>query len=95
MDPGKSLTVETVEGAPVFRRHIEFRETRRGTRLVDSWDLTTGYPAALELFAVRRIRRAVASNLQKLKQLLEDGAVELQDGRVVSVDRRGDAERLC
>ena len=95
MAPAESLTVETVEGAPVVRRHIAFRSTRRGTRLIDSWDLTTGYPAALELFAVRRIRRAVASNLEKLKQLLEDGAVELQDGRRVSVDRRADAERLC
>jgi hypothetical protein len=88
MDPGESLTVETVEGAPVFRRHIELRQTRRGTRLIDSWDLTTGYPAALELFAVRRIRRAVASNLEKLKQLLEEGTVELQDGRRVSVGSR-------
>jgi hypothetical protein len=85
LDPGKSLTVETVDGAPVFRRHIELRPTRRGTRLLDSWDLTTGYPVVLELLAVRRIRRAVASNLEKLKQLLEDGAVELQDGRRVSV----------
>lgn len=87
METGKSLTVETVDGAPVFWRHIEFRQTRRGTRLIDSWDLATGYPAALELFAVRRIRRAVASNLEKLKQLLENGAVELQDGRRVSVGR--------
>lgn len=85
MAPGESLTVETVEGAPVFCRHIEFRQTRRGTRMIDSWDLATGYPAALELFAVRRIRRAVASNLEKLKQLLEEGTVQLQDGRRVSV----------
>ena len=85
METRNSLTVETVDGAPVFRRHIEFRQTRRGTRLIDSWDLATGYPAALELFAVRRIRRAVASNLEKLKHLLETGAVELQDGRRVSV----------
>ena len=85
MAPGESLTVETVEGAPVFRRNIEFRQTRRGTRLVDRWELTSGYPGVLELFAVRRIRRAVASNLEKLKQLLEEGTVELQDGRRVSV----------
>jgi hypothetical protein len=95
MEAGNSLTVETVEGAPVVRRHIEFRQTRRrGTRLFDSWDLETGYPGVLELFAVRRIRRAVASNLQKLKHLLEDGEVQLQDGRVVSFNRRADAERL-
>ncbi len=85
METGECLTVETVDGAPVFRRHIEFRQTRRGTRLVDSWDITTGYPGVLELFFARRIRRAVASNLGKLKHLLETGAVQLQDGCVVSV----------
>ena len=86
MEIGESLTVETVDGAPIFRRHIEFRQTQGGTRLFDSWELGTGYPRVLELLAVRRIRQAVASNLEKLKQLLEDGAVELQDGRLVSVD---------
>ena len=93
LSPGESLTVETVDGTPVVRRHIAFRQTRRGTRLIDSWDLATGYPGVLELFAVRRIRRAVAANLEKLKQLLEEGAVQLQDGRSVSVDRRADAQR--
>ena len=87
MESGTSLTVETVEGAPVVRRHIEVRPAPGGTRLVDRWELETGYPRALELFAVRRIRKAVASNLEKLKRLLEDGVVQLQDGRVVSVDR--------
>lgn len=85
MEPGESLTVETVDGAPIFRRHIEFRQTSGGTRLIDSWELTTGYPRVLELFAVLRIRRAVAANLGKLKRLLEDGEVQLQDGRLVSV----------
>jgi len=85
MEPGKSLTVETVDGAPVFRRHIEFLQTQDGTRLADTWDITTGYPGVFERFAVRRIRRAVASNLEKLKRLLETGAVELQDGRRVSL----------
>lgn len=93
MAPGESLTVETVAGTPVVRRHIAFRQTRRGTRMIDSWNLATGYPAALELFAVRRIRRAVAANLEKLKHLLETGAVELQDGRRISVDRHADAQR--
>jgi len=87
MESGESLTVETVQGEPVARRHMEFRQTRAGTRLLDSWVLDTSYPGVMERLAVRRIRRAVASNLEKLKQLLETGAVELQDGRVVSVAR--------
>lgn len=85
MDFGKSLTVQSVEGTPIFRRHIVFRQTEGGTRLVDIWDLKTGYPSALEFLAFGRIRRAVASNLEKLKQLLEDGTVQLQDGSLVSV----------
>ncbi|MFB9149189.1 SRPBCC family protein [Roseovarius ramblicola] len=93
MDAGNSLTVETVEGAPVARRHIGFRPTGRGTRLFDSWDLETGYPGVIAFFAVRRIRRAVASNLEKLKHLLEDGEVQRQEGRLVTVNRRADAER--
>ncbi|MFB9148903.1 SRPBCC family protein [Roseovarius ramblicola] len=90
METGKSLTVETVAGAPVVRRRIAFRQTRGGTRLFDRWGIETGYPRVLELVAVRRIRRAVASNLEKLKCLLEEGAVQLQDGRAVSVNRRAE-----
>lgn len=86
MESGKSLTVETVEGEPTFRRHFEFRKTQGGTRLVDSWDLTTEYPTMLELFAALRIKRAVASNLEKLRQLLEVGEVQLQDGRLFSIE---------
>ncbi|WP_397542847.1 hypothetical protein [Roseovarius salis] len=86
-DHAASLTVETVEGTPVARRHMEFRQSRGGTSIIDRWDLATGHPRAMELLAVRKIRRAVASNLGKLKLLLETGAVQLQDGRRVSVGR--------
>lgn len=70
LEAGHSLTIESVESAPAFRRHIDFQRIQAGTRLVDSWELMTGYPKLLEVFAVRRIRRAVASNLSILKTLL-------------------------
>jgi hypothetical protein len=53
-----------------------------GTRLIDTWDLMTGFPGLLEIFAVRRVRKAVNANLNILKLLLETGAARLQDGRL-------------
>ena len=41
----------------------------------------TGYPGILERLFVGRNRRAVAENLGKLKELLEYGQTQLQDGR--------------
>ncbi|NBC65188.1 MAG: hypothetical protein GVY07_05915 [Bacteroidetes bacterium] len=43
--------------------------------------LHTGYPGILERLVVGRISRAVAENLGKLKELLEHGQTQLQDGR--------------
>lgn len=85
MEAGKSLTVESVAGTPVVRRHMEFRQMHGGTRLVDRWELRTGHPKVLELVAVQRVKRAVASNLHKLKHLLEQGEVQLQNGRIISI----------
>lgn len=83
-DPERSFTVETIEGEPNFRRHIEFLPMTDGTRLIDNWELRTGFPGFLEVFAVRRVRRAVGQNLELLRELLETGSVRLQDGRVSS-----------
>lgn len=81
----KSLTVETVEGGPVFRRNIECLPVSNGTLMIDTWELRTGFPGFLEIFAVRRVRRAVGQNLELLKELLETGSVQLQDGRLSSI----------
>jgi hypothetical protein len=51
--------------------------------LRDEWKLDTGRPALLETLASRRVKSAVAENLAKLKELLEEGGVVLQDGREV------------
>ncbi|WP_109565912.1 SRPBCC family protein [Jannaschia seohaensis] len=82
---GDSFTVETVEGRPIFHRNIEFQTVPIGTRLIDTWELRTGFPYFLEIFAVGRVRRAVGENLKMLKELLEVGSVRLQDGRLSSI----------
>jgi hypothetical protein len=45
------------------------------------WKLDLGKPALLEKLGAARVKSAVAENLEKLKQLLEEGRVVLQDGR--------------
>jgi uncharacterized membrane protein len=83
-EPGTSLTIKTIPGAsPRFERHLRFEAVPSGTRLSDEMSLPTGYPGILERLAVGRIRRAVAENLGKLKELLEHGQTRLQDGRGV------------
>jgi carbon monoxide dehydrogenase subunit G len=52
------------------------------TRIRDGWRLDLGWPAPLEWFGTGRIKSAVAENLTKLKELLEEGQVVLQDGRL-------------
>src|SRR5215218_1353834 len=47
----------------------------------DQWKLDTGRPAVLERLPRGRVKSAVAENLAKLKELLEEGRVVLQDGR--------------
>ena len=83
-DPGCSLIVETLPGSsPEFKRYMRFEIMAEGTRLIDQWSLRTGYPALLENLAGGRVRKAVAENLGKLKELLERGQTQLQDGRMV------------
>jgi carbon monoxide dehydrogenase subunit G len=82
-DQGRSLTVETQAGStPVFTRQMQFEPTASGTRITDQWTLQTAYPGFMEKLATGKIRGAVAENLGKLKELLERGQTQLQDGRL-------------
>jgi uncharacterized membrane protein len=79
---GQSLTIITIPGSsPMFKRHLRFEVYANGTRLIDEITLRTEYPGILERLVVGRIRRAVAENLGNLKELLEHGQTQLQDGR--------------
>jgi len=73
----------------MFERHLCFEATANGTQLIDELALRKGYPEILERLIVGRIRCAVAENLGKLKELLEYGQTQLQDGRdiyIASID---------
>jgi len=81
-EPGQSLIITTIPGSsPIFERYLRFEAIANSTRLIDEMTLRTGYPGILERLVVGRIRRAVAENLGKLKELLEHGQTQLQDGR--------------
>jgi hypothetical protein len=55
------------------------------TPIRDQWKLDTGRPAPLERLAQGRVKAAVSENLRKLKELLQEGQVVLQDGREVTL----------
>jgi hypothetical protein len=62
-----------------------FQQEGSTTQLGDYWKLDTGRPALLEKLAAGKVKSAVAENLAKLKELLEQGRVVLQDGRPASI----------
>lgn len=87
-EPDHCLAVQTTpESSPQLEMTFILEEEGAGSRLRDLWKLDTGQPALLEKLAGGRVKSAVAENLSKLKILLEQGEVELQDGRRSSVSR--------
>jgi hypothetical protein len=71
--------------SPSFERKFTLYEEGDTTRLRDEWKLDTGRPAVLERLARGKVKSAVAENLAKLKELLEEDRVVLQDSRRVSL----------
>jgi ribosome maturation factor RimP len=51
------------------------------THILDRWDLELGTPGILRPLVASQARNGVRENLAKLKTLLEEGRVTLQDGR--------------
>jgi uncharacterized membrane protein len=85
-EPDHTVAVKTLpQSSPSFERTFTLYEERDTTRIRDEWKLDTGRHAVLERLARGRIKSAVAENLAKLKELLEEGRVVLQDGRQVTL----------
>lgn len=80
--PDRVLEIATRGAGPYFHRRLTFAPTSQGTRVRDDWELGDGW---IPLPSIGRffVKRAVASNLEKLKELLERGRTQLQDGRTV------------
>ena len=66
---------------PPLEIRFTLESTGSGTRLTDEWELR-GIAGLVAGFATAPIKRAVGQNLGKLKELLETGRTQLQDGRV-------------
>jgi uncharacterized membrane protein len=85
-EPNHTVAVKTLpQSSPDLEMRFTLYEEGGTTRIRDEWKLDTGRPAILERLVRRRVKSAVAENLAKLKELLEEGRVVLQDGRQVVV----------
>jgi uncharacterized membrane protein len=85
-EPNNTVAVKTLpQSSPSFERRFTLYEEGDTTRIRDQWKLDTGRPALLERLAHGRVKSAVSENLSKLKELLQEGRVVLQDGREVTL----------
>jgi uncharacterized membrane protein len=83
--PNKSVAIETLPPEDRLMMRFQFIEKDGGTEVIDVWEYEIDTPALLRGIARRKIKSAVAENLSKLKTLLENGQVTLQDGRQISL----------
>jgi uncharacterized membrane protein len=85
-EPNHRVAVKTLpQSSPSFERRFTLYEEGDTTRIRDQWKLDTGRPALLERLARGRVKSAISENLSKLKELLQEGRVVLQDGRQVTL----------
>jgi carbon monoxide dehydrogenase subunit G len=85
-EANNTVAVKTLpQSSPSFERRFTLYEEGETTRIRDQWKLDTGRPALLEWLARGRVKSAVSENLTKLKELLQDRRVVLQDGRQVTL----------
>jgi uncharacterized membrane protein len=83
LEQNHTVAIKTLpQSSPSLEMRFILYDEGRSTRIRDQWKLETGQPALLERLAAGRIKSAVAENLTKLKELLEEGQVVLQDGRL-------------
>jgi hypothetical protein len=85
-EANRTIAVKTLpRSSPSFERRFTLYEEGDTTRIRDEWKLDTERPAIFERLVRGRVKSAVAENLAKLKELLEEGRVILQDGRQVTL----------
>jgi uncharacterized membrane protein len=74
----RAIAIKTLpQSSPSFERRFTLYEAGGTTRTRDEWKLDTGRPPVLERLTGGRVNSAVAENLAKLKELLEEGRVVL------------------
>ncbi len=84
--PNATIAVETTPGSQLqFERRFVFEPVEGGTKLVDTWKLDLGRNPLIQRLGAFKVKSAVAANLEKLKELLETGRTQLQDGREIAI----------
>jgi uncharacterized protein YndB with AHSA1/START domain len=76
----RRLVIRFRAPTPPLEIRFTLESTGTGTRLTNEWELK-GIAGFVAGFARGPIRRAVGENLDKLRELLETGRTQLQDGR--------------
>jgi uncharacterized membrane protein len=87
IEPNKKIVIETIKDEPLyFEIRFLFKTIENGTIVTDQWNLNTKIPNFIEKLTRSKVKNAVRSNLEKLKELMENGKVRLQDGRLVILE---------
>jgi carbon monoxide dehydrogenase subunit G len=82
LDQNRKIVVKTLPPSSMnLEMTLTFQPEGNATIVRDEWSLDSGLPAPVDWLGSGRIKSAVAENLAKLKDLLEEGWVVLQDGR--------------
>jgi uncharacterized membrane protein len=87
LEQDRMLILRTIPpSTPELERTMILERDEDRTQILDRWKLDTGHLGILQMLAKGRVRSAVEENLGKLKELLEQGSVTLQDGRQVLLE---------
>jgi uncharacterized membrane protein len=80
----EKIVIRTLRGSGIsFTREFVLRKVAEAECTVqDRFELDTGHPGFLQALFKNKVKNAVKKNLTKLKELLENGKTQLQDGRV-------------
>jgi uncharacterized membrane protein len=86
LEPQRKIGITTISKSfPRLGMELILEARENGTLIIDRWKLETGKPGLLEKLAAQNVKSAVHENLTKLKQLMEEGQIILQDGRKSSL----------
>jgi len=86
LDQNNRIVAKTLpQSTPSLEMRFTLYQEGTTTQIRDEWRLETKLPAPVEWLGAGRIKSAAAENLKKLKELLEEGRVVLQDGRLATL----------
>jgi hypothetical protein len=81
------VAIETLSPEKKLHMRFQFDAVDGGVGITDTWQLEANTPGPLNWLAKKKVKAAVSENLTKLKHLLENGQVVLQDGRTEMLER--------